>query len=60
VVKDDLKKFHPNVADIPWPGTEIEEGSAIISVYGSGKTEGEADSSLHKNILEINGYIDRW
>lgn len=60
VVKDDLKKFHPNVADIPWPGTEIEVGSAIISVYGSGKTEEEADSSLHKNILEINGYIDRW
>ncbi|MDN7024463.1 ATP-grasp domain-containing protein [Methanoculleus sp. FWC-SCC1] len=42
----DLAPLAPAVADIPWPGTEIEEGHAVISVYGSGATRDEALTAL--------------
>jgi len=59
-VRDDLKKFFPRVADIPWKNDEIEEGGAIVSVYGEGCTLTEAESSLDKTIKEIGRYISRW
>lgn len=59
-VLDDLKKFYPRVADIPWKNDEIKEGGAIISVYGEGSTLAEAESSLDKTIKEIARYISRW
>ncbi|MDN7012832.1 ATP-grasp domain-containing protein [Methanoculleus sp. FWC-SCC3] len=45
----DLANFAPRVADIPWPGTEFEEGHAVVSVYGCGETEGEAYADLERN-----------
>ena len=60
IVRDDLKKFHPHVADIPRKNSEIEEGGAIISVYGEGDTLAGAESSLDKTIKEIGRYISRW
>lgn len=59
-VADDLAKFYPSVADIPWKGTEIEEGGAIVSVYGQGNNIHEAGASLDKTIKEIGRYISRW
>ncbi|MBN1432842.1 MAG: ATP-grasp domain-containing protein [Methanomicrobiaceae archaeon] len=59
-VSDDMKKFYPKVADIPWKEDEIEEGGAIMSVYGEGSTLPEAESSLDKTIKEIARYISRW
>jgi len=59
-VKDDLKKLYPKVADIPWKGEEIEEGSAIISVYGEGSSLPKAETSLDKTIKELARYISRW
>ncbi|MDD2472912.1 MULTISPECIES: ATP-grasp domain-containing protein [unclassified Methanoculleus] len=46
----DLSALAPRIADIPWPGTEFEEGHALVSVYGCGKTEAEASVDLEKNI----------
>lgn len=59
-VRDDLGSLCPRVADIPWKGTEIEEGSAVISAYGLGATMEATAESLDKTIKEIGGYISRW
>ena len=60
VVTDDLKSLHPDIADIPWVGTEIEEGSAVLSVYGRGADEDEALTSLDKTISIVHRYMSRW
>ena len=60
VVKDDLKSLHPDIADIPWPGTEIEEGNAVLSVYGRGANENEALAILDKTITRVRRYMSRW
>lgn len=60
VVQDDLKSLHPDIADIPWPGTEIEEGSAVLSVYGRGADEDEALAVLDKTITRVHRYMSRW
>ncbi|MBT8507768.1 ATP-dependent carboligase [Methanomicrobiaceae archaeon CYW5] len=59
-VGDDLKHLAPAVADIPWKGTEIEEGSAVISVYGRGSSRDEALSLLDKTITQVREYMSRW
>ncbi|WOF15879.1 ATP-grasp domain-containing protein [Methanoplanus sp. FWC-SCC4] len=59
-VRDDLKDLFEYISDIPHIGTEIEEGSAILSVYGNGQTREEALMSLDKAIIEIRRYISRW
>ncbi len=60
VVKDDLKSLHPDIADIPWPGTEIEEGNAVLSVYGRGTNEDETLAALDKTITRVYRYMSRW
>jgi predicted ATP-grasp superfamily ATP-dependent carboligase len=60
VVADDLKSFHPDIADIPWVGTEIEEGKAVLSVYGRGADEAEALAALDKTISRVRRYMSRW
>ena len=59
-VRDDLKRMAPAVADIPWKGTEIEEGSAVISVYGRGDSRAGALRLLDKTITEVREYMSRW
>ncbi len=59
-VKDDLRRLAPAVADIPWKGTEIEEGSAVISIYGRGSSRNKALSLLDKSITEVREYMSRW
>lgn len=59
-VKDDLKHLAPSVADIPWKGTEIEEGSAVISVYGRGPSRDAAITMLDKTITTVREYMSRW
>jgi predicted ATP-grasp superfamily ATP-dependent carboligase len=46
----DLSGLAPRVADIPWPGTEFEEGQAILSVYGRGGSEDEAYADLERSL----------
>ena len=60
LVSDDLSHLHPLIADIPWPGTLIEEGNAVLSVYGTGSTRESALQSLDKTIKDIGRYISRW
>ena len=60
VVADDLKSLHPDIADIPWVGTEIEEGGAVLSVYGLGRDEAEALAALGKTISRVHRYMSRW
>ncbi|MDD3976988.1 MAG: ATP-grasp domain-containing protein [Methanomicrobium sp.] len=60
VVKDDLSVFSPDIADIPLIGTEIEEGCAVVSIYGFGSTRSDALESLDKTIKDIGRYISRW
>ena len=47
----------PIVADIPSPGTFFEEEQAIVSVFGSGATRGEALSVLDTNISTVRQYM---
>jgi len=53
----DLRRFHPTVADIPWPGSFFEEGEAIVSVFGTGRTREDALDLLNTNITSIRRYI---
>ena len=53
----DLSPFAPRIADIPWPGTEFEEGGALVSVYGCGETEAAACADLEKNVAAVQGAI---
>ena len=56
-LSDDLKHFTPNIADIPWPGTDFEEGDALVSVYGAGTSRNDALSVLDKNISTVRQYM---
>jgi uncharacterized protein len=53
----DLKHLSPNIADIPWAGTEFEEGDAVLSVCGAGTSRNEALSVLDKNISTVRQYM---
>lgn len=57
VVRPNLARFSPLIADIPWPGTSFEEGQAVVSVYGWGAVEGEAMAMLDKHIRAIQQYM---
>ena len=56
-VKADLALLAPIVADIPWPGFYCEEGHALISVYGWGRSPGEAMDSLDKHMKRVRQYM---
>lgn len=47
-IRADLASLSPLVADIPWPGTEVEEGQAIVSLYGWGATPETAFGMLEQ------------
>ncbi len=53
----DLSALAPRIADIPWPGTEFEEGHAIVSVFGCGKTEAAAYADLERNTGAVRRLI---
>jgi hypothetical protein len=57
-VGEGLRRFHPVVADIPWSGTTFEEGQAVVSVYGWGPTEEEAQVMLDKHIRTVSPYME--
>jgi len=56
-VRADLRQFRDFAADIPWPGTVLEEDQAIVSVYGWGNTHTEAMALLDKHITTIRQYM---
>ena len=56
-VEVDLSLLSPTVADIPWPGTSFDEGHALISVFGWGKSREEAMTSLDKHMKRVRQYI---
>jgi predicted ATP-grasp superfamily ATP-dependent carboligase len=56
-IKSDLKHLASRIADIPWPGTFFEEGQALVSVFGWGKTRQDAFSLLDKHISTVRQYI---
>jgi predicted ATP-grasp superfamily ATP-dependent carboligase len=56
-VKEDLRHMRDFAADIPWPGTFLEEEQAIVSVYGWGATGEEALALLDKHITIIRQYM---
>lgn len=53
----DLSALAPRIADIPWPGTEFEEGHAVVSVFGCGRTEAAAFESLEQNTAAVRRLI---
>ncbi|MBP2145592.1 putative ATP-grasp superfamily ATP-dependent carboligase [Methanofollis sp. W23] len=57
VVKEDLAPLSSCIADIPWPGTEVEEGSAVVSVYGHGPDRAAALAALDRNITRVRQYM---
>jgi predicted ATP-grasp superfamily ATP-dependent carboligase len=56
-VSADLKHLAPIVSDIPWAGSEYEEGDALVSVYGTGASRNEALAVLDKNISTVQQYM---
>jgi len=53
----DLSALAPRIADIPWPGTEFEEGHAVVSVYGCAGTEAAAYADLERNTAAVRRLI---
>lgn len=60
VVRDDLSSLAPGISDIPWVGSEFEEGAAVLSVYGWGKSRDAALDMLDKTITHLRRYMSRW
>jgi len=56
-ITSDLKDLASYIADIPWPGSSLEAGQAIVSVYGWGSTREAAFSMLDKHISTVRQYI---
>jgi hypothetical protein len=56
-ISSDISDLSPAVADIPAPGTTIEEGHAIVSVYGWGRTRADACQRLNKHIHLVQSNI---
>lgn len=56
-VKRDLAECADCCADIPWSGAEIEEGGAVVSVYGLGPDRAAALGMLDRNITRVRQYI---
>ncbi|MDD1652408.1 MAG: ATP-grasp domain-containing protein [Methanomicrobiales archaeon] len=57
VVREDLMGLLPRVADIPWPGTRIAEGDALISVFGWGPTPAHAEAMRDDTINRVHRAI---
>jgi predicted ATP-grasp superfamily ATP-dependent carboligase len=57
VIRTDLAKMGSIVADIPYAGTEVPEGRAIVSVFGWGKNREDAMSTLDKHISAVRQYM---
>jgi len=60
VARTNLKDLAPLIADIPQVGTEIEEGCAVVSVYGTGATRKDALDMLDKIIRKMHRCMCRW
>ncbi|NMB78653.1 MAG: ATP-grasp domain-containing protein [Methanomicrobiales archaeon] len=56
-VNADLSHLKGIVADIPWPGTSLEEEQAIVSVYGWGPDRDSAMALLDKHITTVRQYM---
>ena len=56
-IKEDLKHLKSCIADIPHPNTSFEDGQALVSVYGWGRTRKAAFSLLDKHISTVKQYI---
>jgi len=56
-VREDLLPLAPRVADIPWPGTRISEGDALISVFGWGPTPARAEAMRDDTINRVHRAI---
>ncbi|HUK93063.1 MAG TPA: ATP-grasp domain-containing protein, partial [Methanomicrobiales archaeon] len=50
VVKENLARFAPHIADIPWPGTAFEDGQAVVSVFGTGRNRSGALQDLDNTL----------
>jgi predicted ATP-grasp superfamily ATP-dependent carboligase len=59
VVREDLSRYAPRVADIPWPGTRFEEGQAVVSVLGRGRDRSEALRDLDNILNKLERYMGR-
>jgi hypothetical protein len=57
VVNHDLSSLFPAVADIPWPGTSFEEGQAVVSVYGWGRSLDAAMGLLDTHMKRVRQYM---
>jgi predicted ATP-grasp superfamily ATP-dependent carboligase len=56
-ISADISIFSPAVSDIPWPGSCVEKGHAIVSVYGWGLTRDAAMVALRTNITAVRSYV---
>jgi predicted ATP-grasp superfamily ATP-dependent carboligase len=57
VVREDLSRYAPRVTDIPWPGTEFEEGQAVVSVLGTGEDRDAALRDLGNTLNMLKRYM---
>ena len=59
VVREDLSRFGPSLADIPWPGTKFEEGQAVVSILGTGRDRDGALRDLDNTLNKLKRYMGR-
>ncbi|HVN66172.1 MAG TPA: ATP-grasp domain-containing protein [Methanomicrobiales archaeon] len=57
VLSEDLSRFAPRVADIPWPGTSFEEGQAVVSLFGTGPDREAALRDLASTLNKLERYM---
>lgn len=56
-IKTDLSPLRDFLSDIPWPDTFFEEGQALVSVSGWGRTRADAVALLDKHITTVKQYM---
>jgi predicted ATP-grasp superfamily ATP-dependent carboligase len=56
-IRHDCSGLAPMVADIPAVGSRVEEGGAIISVYGTGPTAVAAQATLSHNTQQVQAFL---
>jgi hypothetical protein len=58
-MREDLSRFGPSLADIPWPGTKFEEGQAVVSILGTGRDRDGALRDLDNTLNKLKRYMGR-
>ena len=49
----------PRYADIPAPGTKIESGQPVLTIFAEARSEAEVEQALRSNIATVREWLSR-